>query len=106
VGGHSTAALKRAAKYGSGWYGVNLDPAATGDIVTQIDRHLADAGRDRTDFKIVMGATGDHIKVELIEQFAAVGVTELLIPFLRQGTKHLEANLDKVTPYLEAARSL
>ncbi len=53
-----------------------------------------------------MGATGDHIKAELIEQFATAGVTELLIPFLRQRTKHLEANLDRVTPYLEAARSL
>ena len=41
VGGHSTAALKRTAKYGSGWYGINLDPAGTADILPTLDRHLA-----------------------------------------------------------------
>lgn len=106
IGGHSKAALKRAAKYGSGWYGINLSPNATAAVLADLDRALADVGRDRTDFKIVMGATGDHIEVDLVDQYAEVGVTELLIPFLRQGTKHLEANLDRLTPYLDAAQSL
>ena len=106
IGGHSKAALKRAAKYGSGWYGINLSPNATAAVLADLDRALADVGRDRTDFKIVMGATGDHIEVDLVDQYAEVGVTELLIPFLRQGTKHLEANLDRLTTYLYAAQSL
>jgi probable F420-dependent oxidoreductase len=106
VGGHSAAALRRTARFGRGWYGVNLDPAGTAAILEDLDRHLAAVGRDRSELKIVMGATSDRIEPRLVEQFAEVGVTELLIPFLRQGTKHLEANLDKVTPYLEAARSL
>lgn len=106
VGGHSTAALKRTAKYGSGWYGINLDPAGTRDILAELDRHLADVGRSRSELKIVMGATSDHINPDLVDQYAEAGVTELLIPFLRQGTKHLEANIEKVTPYVEAASSL
>ncbi len=106
VGGHSTAALERTAKYGSGWYGINLDPAGTRDILAKLDRHLADVGRSRSELKIVMGATSDRINPDLVDQYAEAGVTELLIPFLRQGTKHLEANIEKVTPYVEAARSL
>ncbi|MDA3040054.1 MAG: LLM class F420-dependent oxidoreductase [Actinomycetota bacterium] len=106
VGGHSKAALKRAAKYGTGWYGVNLDPAGTAAVLAELDGYLAAEGRDRTDFKVVMGATAEEIDARLIDQFAESGVTELLIPFLRQGTKHLEANLDRLTPYLEAVQSL
>jgi hypothetical protein len=33
-------------------------------------------------------------------------VTEVLIPFLRQGSKHLEANLDAISPFLETAASI
>jgi probable F420-dependent oxidoreductase len=106
VGGHSAAALRRTARFGHGWYGINLDPAGTAEILTELDRQLEQAGRSRSELKIVMGATSDHIKPELVDQYAEAGVTELLIPFLRQGTKHLEANLDKLTPYLEAASSL
>ena len=106
VGGHSKAALKRAAKYGTGWYGINLDPAGTAAVLAELDTYLAAEGRDRTDFKVVMGATADSFDPRLIDQFAEVGVTELLVPFLRQGTKHLEANLERLTPYLEAVQSL
>ncbi len=106
IGGHSKAALKRAAKYGTGWYGINLDPVGTAAVLAELDTYLAAEGRDRTDFKVVMGATADEFDPRLIDQFAEVGVTELLVPFLRQGTKHLEANLDRLTPYLEAVQSL
>jgi probable F420-dependent oxidoreductase len=105
VGGHSTAALRRAATYGSGWYGINADPKETASLLGRLDRHLADAGRTRDGFQIVMGTTAGPPPVELVERYAEVGVTEILVPFLRQGTKHLAANLDAVEPYLEAARS-
>ncbi len=106
IGGHSKAALKRAAKYGTGWYGINLDPAGTAVVLAELDTYLAAEGRDRSDFKVVMGATAGEFDPRLIDQFAEVGVTELLIPFLRQGSKHLEANLDRLKPYLEAVQSL
>lgn len=106
IGGHSKAALRRAAKYGSGWYGINADPDETTAILEQLDAALAAEGRTRDGFEVIMGTTAAVMPVELIERYAAVGVTEVLIPFLRQGTKHLTANLDTVEPYLEAARSL
>ena len=42
----------------------------------------------------------------MLEQYADAGVTQVLIPFLRQGTKHLQANLDALGPHLEVAASL
>lgn len=106
VGGHSKAALRRAARYGTGWYGINLNPAETAAVVTQLDGLLAAEGRDRSGFEIVMGATSDRIDPHLVDAYAEAGVTQLLIPFLRQGLKHLEANLDAVAPFVDAAASL
>ena len=102
VGGHSTAALRRAARVGAGWYGINVSPQETAAIIAKLDRYLQAEGRSLEGFKIVIGAVNDSIKPELIDQYAEVGVSEVLIPFLRQGGKHLEANLDKLTPFLEA----
>jgi hypothetical protein len=41
----------------------------------------------------------------LVDAYAEAGVTQLLIPFLRQGNKHLDANLEKIEPFIEAALS-
>jgi probable F420-dependent oxidoreductase len=106
VGGHSEAALRRTARFGSGWYGVNLSPADTKDLLVRLDRHLEAAGRSRADVRIVVGAVDDRINPELIGEYDEAGVDEVLIPFLRQSPKHLEANLDGLAPYLETAASL
>jgi len=106
VGGHSEAALRRTARVGAGWYGVNVSPAETAELLGRLDRHLEAAGRTRSELKIIIGAVNDRIQPELIGEYAEAGVTELLIPFLRQGSKHLQANLDGITPFLDAAASL
>lgn len=106
VGGHSDAALRRAARVGSGWYGVNLSPAETAAIVERLGGFLEAEGRPRDDLRIVVGAVSDAIEPGLLGEYAAAGVDEVLVPFLRQGTKHLEANLAQLAPHLEAAASL
>lgn len=106
VGGHSKAALRRTARVGSGWYGVNIDPDETATILAELDGYLAEEGRSRSELKIIVGAVNDHIKPETIDRYAEVGVTDVLIPFLRQSHKHLQANLDTLTPYLDVAASL
>lgn len=106
VGGHSAAALRRAARVGSGWYGVNLSPAETTVLVQRLNGYLTAEGRTLDGFEIVVGAVNDQIQPEMLEQYADAGVTQVLIPFLRQGTKHLQANLDALGPHLEVAASL
>ena len=41
-----------------------------------------------------------------LEAYAEAGVTQLLIPFLRQGNKHLDSNLENIQPFIEVARSI
>jgi probable F420-dependent oxidoreductase len=106
VGGHSGPALRRAARVGAGWYGVNLSPAETGTIVDRLGGYLEECGRPRDDLRIVVGAVNDQIEPQLLGEYAEAGVDEVLVPFLRQGTKHLNENLDKLGPYLEAVARL
>lgn len=106
VGGHSRAALRRAARVGSGWYGVNLTPAETAGLVDRLAGHLEEQGRPRDDLRIVIGAVNDQIEPGLLGEYAEAGVDEVLVPFLRQGSKHLAENLDRLSPYLEAAARL
>jgi probable F420-dependent oxidoreductase len=106
VGGHSEAALRRTARFGAGWYGVNLNPSETAELLGRLDRHLEAAGRSRADVRIVVGTIDDRLSPELLGDYADAGVDELLVPFLRQGTKHLEANLDGLAPFVDAATSL
>ncbi len=104
VGGHSDAALRRTARVGAGWYGVSISPAETAEILAKLDRSPR-GRRSQTarSSKIIIGAVNDQILPEMIHEYAEVGVTEVLIPFLRQAPKHLQANLDAIGPHLEAA---
>jgi len=106
IGGHSKGALRRTARYGAKWYGINLSPEETRDQLQRLDEALAEEGRTRDSVWIIMGTVYDRIEPGLVEDFAAAGVDEVLIPFLRHGEKHLDANLDSIIPYLETAASL
>ena len=53
VGGNSDPALRRAAAWGDGWYGFNLDGvAAVRERVAKLDRLCAESGRDRVQLRL------------------------------------------------------
>jgi probable F420-dependent oxidoreductase len=105
VGGHSDAALRRTARYGSGWYGINLSPEETAAMIERISGFMSAEGRDVSELEIIVGAVDDRMDPALVDEYCDAGCTQLLIPFLRQGTKHLDANLARIEPFVEAARS-
>ncbi|MDG1198617.1 MAG: LLM class F420-dependent oxidoreductase [Actinomycetota bacterium] len=106
VGGHSDAALKRTARYGSGWYGINLSPSESKSLIDRLAKFMAEENRDVSELEIHIGAIDDTIDPALVEAYKEAGVTQLLIPFLRQGLKHLDSNLTRIEPFVEAANSL
>ena len=78
VGGHSAAAIRRAVKYGQGWYGFALTPELTAPILADIDAALAAAGRSRDNFEIVI--TPSSVKNDdVIREFKAIGVDRLVV---------------------------
>lgn len=106
IGGHSDAALRRTARYGSGWYGINISPEETAEMVERIGGFMSEQGRYVSELEIIIGAVDDRMDPNLVEEYRDAGCTQLLIPFLRQGVKHLDANLARIEPFLEAATSL
>ncbi len=80
VGGHGNPSLRRAAKYGDGWYGYMIDPATTQGILARLDAALEDAGRTRDGFEIVV-TPPYRVSDDMIREFADLGV-DRVIPML------------------------
>lgn len=76
VGGHSPAALKRAAKFGDGWIGFSLNPKVTEDLISQLENALAAAGRTREGFEIIVAP--NRLDDDRVREFKSLGVDRLL----------------------------
>lgn len=82
-GGHGPPALRRAAARGTGWFGPNLDLAATVVITKQIDQLRADAGRADEPFDHYVRLHGE-ISVDAIHRYEDAGFEHLVFsPFNR-----------------------
>lgn len=77
VGGHSDAGLRRAVKFGSGWYGFNLDPELTAKLLAKLDQALADGGRSRDGFQIVI-TPPYNASEDVIQHYADLGVDQIV----------------------------
>lgn len=78
VGGNSDAALERAVRLGTGWYGFNLgDLDQVGERVGRLHRLCEEAGRDPRDLEVSVSLAGDR-PVEP-SRLAALGVDELVL---------------------------
>ncbi|OBH27408.1 LLM class F420-dependent oxidoreductase [Mycobacterium sp. E342] len=78
LGGNSDSALRRAAKWGDGWYGFNIDgPAAARDRVGELERLCADSGRDPARLRLSVALRDP--KVVDIGALADLGIDELVL---------------------------
>jgi probable F420-dependent oxidoreductase len=74
VGGGSPAALRRAARLGNGWYGME-DPAP----FPALREELAKAGREGDDFERSMITLGGPLSPARIEELVALGVDRVVV---------------------------
>ncbi|HTK99939.1 MAG TPA: LLM class F420-dependent oxidoreductase [Pseudomonadales bacterium] len=92
VGGHSAAALRRAARYGSGWYGFAIGPEQTAPVLQLLDKALAAEGRSRDGFEVVI-TPPYRVSDDMLRGFADLGV-DRVVPQL--GSQKPEAVSDKL----------
>src|SRR5689334_6816675 len=72
VGGYADAALRRAARFGAGWYGFNRDPAATRDMLRRLDAAFEKAGRKRgRDFEIIITPPA-AMPIDAMQEYAEI----------------------------------
>jgi probable F420-dependent oxidoreductase len=81
-GGESMPALRRAATYGSGWFGVNLTPDQAAPKIAKLHALMDEQGRHQKDFEIVISPYENRVTPADLEAYHELGVTEF-VPFVR-----------------------
>jgi probable F420-dependent oxidoreductase len=96
VGGYADAAVRRAARFGAGWFGSNNDLAATRQMIDRLDAALAKVGRRRGDgFEIIM-MPPQSMPIEAMQEYAEVGVDRLLLNLGSQRPERVDARMAEI----------
>jgi len=85
VGGHSTAAAKRAGRIGDGFFPGSASATEIGELITLVRQTAEDHGRDPDSIEMIAGAgapPGPKLDAR-IEELAAIGVTHAIVPTFR-----------------------
>jgi len=78
VGGIAPAALRRAVTYADGWNAPYADPARLAAGIEGLHAECAAAGRDPATIAVsVHGLAADDVDAALVDDYAALGVTDL-----------------------------
>jgi probable F420-dependent oxidoreductase len=79
VGGNSTAALRRVARLGQGWYAVAFTPDEVAERIAKLGDLLAEEGRSLDEIEVTLAYRGSVDELPtMAEAYAAVGVDRLL----------------------------
>ena len=102
VGGHSPAGLRRAARYGQGWYGFQLDVPGTAAIREQLVAALDKEGRSMDDFQFVI-TPPYNAGPDDIAAYAELGVDQLVMHLGSQRAEKVEARTRDLEAMVAAA---
>jgi probable F420-dependent oxidoreductase len=96
VGGYAEAAIRRAVRFGAGWYGFNRDPAATKEMLARLDAAFAKAGRKRgTEFQIII-TPPVSMPIDAMQEYAEVGVDRLVVNLGRQRPERVDRRMTEI----------
>jgi probable F420-dependent oxidoreductase len=81
-GGESLPALRRVARLGDGWFGVNLTPDQAAEKISKLHSLLAENGRDPKEIEIIISPYANQITLDDLRAYHELGVSEF-VPFVR-----------------------
>jgi probable F420-dependent oxidoreductase len=105
IGGHSAAALERAARIGDGWMFAGGDPTELSACLEQLRTFRREHGRDDLPFEIHASSL-DAYSVDGVRRLEEMGVTDLVVGFRnpytrRQDTQTLDDKIDLLRQYAD-----
>jgi probable F420-dependent oxidoreductase len=103
IGGETAAALRRAAHLGQGWHTFNRSPAELAAGLQDLDVHLAQAGRDRSDLRITVCPYFNQLTPDLVEQYAEAGADAVAALFFSFSADDVARTFDDLDACREAA---
>lgn len=80
VGGNTMPALRRAAEYGDGWFGLNLTADQTAERLGKLRGLLTAQGRKLEDLEIIIGPASHQPTPDDFRKYHELGVKELVLP--------------------------
>lgn len=89
IGGHSNAALKRAARLGDGWIGAGGDFEEIKGMMDRLKELRKEYGRDHLPFEYSV-ATAEAYSADGVKRLAAEGVTEITLAFRNVYAKEVD----------------
>jgi probable F420-dependent oxidoreductase len=81
-GGESLPALRRVARYGDGWFSVNLTDEHLAEKLTRLDALLKENSRTRDEVEIIVSPYQQEVTPDRMRRYRDLGVSEI-IPFIR-----------------------
>ena len=108
IGGSSPAAIRRTARFGTGWQGGAETPEVTGQVIQAIKAALTEAGRTIDEdhygagFPFWFGSPGDSGVAGTLATYRALGLADPLSYFAIGDT---EAIVDRIATYIDAGIS-
>ena len=103
VGGYAAAALRRAVRFGAGWYGFNRDPAATKAMLDQLDGAFAKAGQTRgKGFEIIITPPAT-MPLDAMQEYAEIGVHRLVINLGSQRADRVDRRMAEIEALVKRA---
>ena len=97
VGGNSDAGIRRALKYGAGWFGFNQDPAGARGLVGRLYAVAAEGGMDLRGFEISVGSRVP-LDPDVVAEFAEIGVHRLIVTAEGDSIADVEAIIKRNAP--------
>ncbi len=96
VGGYAEAALRRAVRFGAGWYGFNRDPASTKQMMDQLDAAFLNVGRKRDpEFQIIV-TPPLSMPLDSMQTYAEIGVDRLIVNIGSQQPERLKNRMSEI----------
>jgi probable F420-dependent oxidoreductase len=77
-GGESLPALKRAAEYGTGWFGFNLDPEQAAAKIERLKGLIRERGRALGEVEIIVSPYMQRVAPTSLGTYHAAGVSEIV----------------------------
>jgi len=101
VGGSSSAALRRVARSGQGWYAFDLSPDQLRERLVDLDGALDAVGRTRADVVISVCPYREAPSPSLVAAYAAAGADRVIVMAGGTDEAELERTLDRLQPLTE-----
>ena len=103
VGGYAEAAFRRAVRFGAGWYGFNCDPARTKQMLGELDKAFAKAGKKRpADYQIII-TPPLSLAPDAMKAYADLGVHRLVVNLGSQRADKVDQRLLEIDQVVKLA---